>query len=155
MFFLVGTMDYLGLLNHSYDIELHEEPELSKEEYLAEHVFDFTTYDSKKSVLFGEWCVKVCKAITDKKTFDFIEIDDEHYRWYLLMINMPFFENRLSWGGSIRGAWWDLYGDNLFTLNSCGLYEEGVQLLEIKLNSKQWNEFINAIAIFSSREEKT
>lgn len=93
--------------------------------------------------------MEVCGAITKKKTFDYIATDDGNL-WYLIMVNMPFFDGKLEWGTSIRGAWWDLYSSKSFTLKSCGLYEGEDQLLELKFNESQWIEFIEAMIKFTT-----
>lgn len=138
---------YLGLLEHSFDVGKACGEFNNKLEFLSEHIFDFTTYDSEMASLLGGKALEVCTVINDKKTFDYIK-DKDNYRWYLLMCNMPFFEGKLEWGTSIRGAWWSLYGDNVFELSSCGLYVEGEQLLDLKLNEKQWDSFVKAMKGF-------
>jgi len=147
-------VDYLKLLEHSYEMERLEDADLDRAEYLSDHIFDFTTYDGEIANLFGQKAVDVCKAITDKATFNYID-DEESYKWYLLMINMPFFEKKLNWGTSIRGAWWDLHGNDIFELNSCGLYENEEQLLDIKFNELQWNAFVKAMAVFTEATAET
>ena len=38
--------------------------------------------------------------------FEYIE-KEEQYTNYLIMINMPFLQDKLEWGSSVRGAWFD------------------------------------------------
>ncbi len=139
-------MNYLELLNHSYSVaKTHLEcPPRSRLEFLSEYIFDITTYDSEMAEFFGRNAVAVCAAINDCKTFEFIN-DAENYKWYLAMVNMPFFYDRITWGGSIRGAWWD--GDIM--LDSCGLWQDNEQLTELKFTLDEWREFIGAVVIFS------
>jgi hypothetical protein len=101
-------MNYLKLLTESYDYAKDEDPEVGKLEFLSDAIFDFTTYDGEISSTMGVWALSVCKAISDKKTFEYIK-SEEGYLWYILIVNMPFFQDKLDWGGSIRGAWWGLY----------------------------------------------
>ena len=115
-------MNFLNMLNHSYKVEYKTKPNLSRLGYLSVHVFDFTTYDSEIDELFAEKALEVCLAITSGKTFEYQKESDDNYRWYLIMCNMPFFVDKLEWGTSIRGAWWDLHGNDHFEINSCGLY---------------------------------
>ena len=145
-------MDYLNLLEHSYkEIKATRGGhELERLEFLADDIFDFTTYESTISSMMAKKAIEVCKAISDKKTFDYID-SEEGNLWYLIMINMPFFKNKLEWGTSIRGAWWDLYSDKNFIIESCGLFENDEQLLELKLNEKQWGEFIEAMIKFIAK----
>lgn len=95
--------NYLSKLNGSF---IHYDGELSKSEFLSSFVFDFVTYEEKFTELFVAKALEVCDAVSQGKTFDYIA-DEERRQWYLLMVNMPFFVDRLSWGSSIRGAWWE------------------------------------------------
>lgn len=139
-------MNYKELLDHSYKMNpiLFEEQQ-SKLEYLSDYIFSFTTYDAGMSELFAQKAVEVCDAITNRSTFDYIA-DEHNYQWYLLMVNMPFFENKLNWGSSIRGAWWDV---NSFKLESCGLWKGDDQLLELELDANTWEPFIRAVVDFA------
>ena len=141
-------MDYLKLLKESYKEVSSEDRELEKLEFLASEIFGFTTYENEVSSLMAQKALEVCKAISDKKTFDYIA-SEEGNLWYLVMVNMPFFENRLEWGTSIRGAWWDLWGNKEFTIESCGLFSDGEQILELKLNEGEWPKFIEAMIRFT------
>lgn len=141
-------MNYLELLKESYKEVSSEDRELEKLEFLASEIFGFTTYENEVSSLMAQKALEVCKAISDKKTFDYIA-SEEGNLWYLVMVNMPFFENRLEWGTSIRGAWWDLWGNKEFTIESCGLFSDGEQILELKLNEGEWPKFIEAMIRFT------
>ncbi len=143
-------MNYLKLLRESYKetTDNRDDPTLEKLEFLANDIFGFTTYENVVSSMMAKKALEVCKAISDKKTFDYIAIEEGNF-WYLVMVNMPFFGNRLEWGTSIRGAWWDLWGNKEFTIESCGLFSDGEQILELKLNNSEWIKFIEAMANFS------
>lgn len=146
-------MDYVKLLENSYEREKEFQSNGTTErlEFLAENIFDFTTYESVVSSLMAQKCLEVCKAISEKKTFEYIK-SDEGNLWYLIMVNMPFLEGKLEWGTSIRGAWWHLYGDRKFTVESCGLYVEYEQLLEISFDEDEWPRFIDAMIEFARSE---
>ncbi len=106
------------------------------------------TYDADASELFARKAVEVCEALSLKKTFAYIE-KQEGCIWYLLMCNMPFFEHRLEWGTSIRGAWW---GEPV-SLCSCGLWTDGgEQIQELKFSPPEWGEFISAVVAFAAPE---
>ena len=62
---------------------------------------------------------------------------------------MPFFAEKLEWGTSIRGAWWNLRGDRKFKIKSCGLYIGDEQLLEISFDENEWTQFINVMIQFA------
>lgn len=79
----------------------------SKLEYLADIVFDFTSYDSAISELFGQGMIEVIECIIARKTFEYQKQSDGKYMTYLTMVNMPFLKNQLNWGTSIRGAWFE------------------------------------------------
>jgi len=145
-------MDFLNLLEHSYEENKANRGDqaLERLEFLADDIFDFTTYENTVSSMMAQKAIEVCMAINDKKTFDYIS-NEQGNLWYLIMVNMPFFQNKLEWGTSIRGAWWDLYGDKTFVIESCGLFEDGEQLLEMRLNEKQWGEFIEAMIKFIAK----
>lgn len=148
-------MDYLKLLEHSFEMDRERDTSMGRLEYLSINIFDFTTYDSAMDELFARKALEVCIAITDKQTFEY-QNDEEGYKWYLIMANMPFFVGKLEWGTSIRGAWWALYGEKVFEVSSCGLYENGEQILEpLKFNKIQWDNFIKAVAAFVMAREAT
>lgn len=142
--------DYLKLLEHSYTMESQTSGgrDQSRLGYLAQHIFDFTTYESEADELFARKAVEVCAAITDGKTFDYIANPPARI-WYLLMVNMPFFMPRLNWGGSIRGAWWD---HEQPALNSCGLWVGQEQQTEWEFSGEQWVEFVRAVIAFTAPE---
>lgn len=144
-------MDYLELLENSFAIEKEtfECPTNSRFKYLAESIFDFTTYDDSMSDLFGRKAVEVCAVINDGKTFDYIE-DAENYKWFLLMCNMPFFANKLEWGTSIRGAWWGASPGEQIEFQSCGLWVGDEQCAEpMEFSVSEWRKFVAAVVAFS------
>ena len=143
-------MDYLKLLEHSYRVAVEQDecPPDSRLEWLGDQVFGFTTYDGAMSALFAEKAIEVCDAITRRETFDYIGSKDG-YKWFLLMCNMPFFADRLEWGTSIRGAWWDAS-----KLESCGLWEGDKQVLSLEFTDGQWNEFARALVDFARSDAR-
>lgn len=148
-------MDYKELLEHSYKVAAKTfdcAPE-SRLEYLGDHIFNFATYDSEMSVLFASKAVEVCAAINNKLTFDFIE-DDNNYKWFLIMCNMPFFTERLEWGTSIRGAWWGGMPGNQIEFQSCGLWIGNKQLHQtMKFSREEWEKFIAAVVEFAANTQ--
>jgi len=150
-------MNYLELLERSHKLEIKydiccrpDEP-MSKLEYLN-YVFDFTTYADFLDEIFVTKALEVCKAISNKSTFDYIHKSDDHHLWFIAMCNMPFFISKISWGTSIRGAWWDIYegADKPFIIKSTGLYDENEeQILALELNAVEWGKFIAAMLEFA------
>ncbi len=143
-------VNYLKTLEHSYALEAQRggSSAISRLGYLAQHIFDFTTYESEIDELFARKAVEVCAAITDGKTFEYIANPTGRI-WYFLMVNMPFFMPRLTWGTSIRGAWWD---HNPQALDSCGLWVDEEQQTEWVFSSEQWEQFVRAVIAFAQAE---
>lgn len=139
-------MDYGHLLEHSFAVEAedHHSSALGRLEYLADQIFDFTTYDGGMSRIFARKAVEVCEAITTKCTFQYIEKSVENYQWFLLMCNMPFFASRIDWGTSIRGAWWDPK-----PLSSCGLWDKRTQIDKLRFSYEEWDSFMLAVVEFA------
>ena len=149
-------MAYKELLEHSHKVaaETFECAPQSRLEYLGDHIFDFTTYDGEMTVLFARKAVEVCEAINSRLTFDYIK-DADNYRWYLLMCNMHFFEDKLEWGTSIRGAWWGARPGRQIEFDSCGLFVGDEQLTEtLKFSADDWSQFIAAVIEFAAPEMK-
>ncbi len=129
----------------------------SKGEFLASAIFNLTTYDGGLDNFFVDKIINICEAINNKTTFEFIK-DADNYTWYIAILNMKFFESKLNWGTSIRGAWWE----DKIIINSCGLYlEEGDdgytddaedgrwnQLLKITIQGKHVDAFFRAVINF-------
>ena len=67
---------------------------------------------------------------------------------------MPFFKGKLELGTSIRGAWWDLYGNKKFIIESCELWIDDKQTLILEFNESEWKQFIAAMVNFASHEYK-
>lgn len=144
-------MNYLEMLNHSYEQtrESLDDLDMGKLEFLGDHIFGFTTYEDQIVSLMTTKAIEVCEAISGRTTFDYISSEDGNL-WYLIMVNMPFFRNRLEWGTSIRGAWWDHKAQ---IIDSCALFENYQQLLKIEIPKDKWPIFISAMAEFA--ESKT
>lgn len=81
--------------------------EVSKYEWLAENVFDLTTYDNRLNDVFGKKIFEVCKAINEGTTFEYIAKDDIHYTTYILVCQILDMFHWIDWGTSIRGAWFE------------------------------------------------
>jgi hypothetical protein len=143
-------MDYLKILEHSFSVskEIFECPPESRLEYLGDHFFDFTTYDGEMSFLFAQKAVEVCQAINNMKTFEYIE-NGTNYKWFLLMCNMPFFSDKLEWGTSIRGAWWD----HKIEFSCLGLWDGDTQLSDtMTFDQDEWMRFISAVIEFAKNK---
>lgn len=140
-------MTHDQLLEASFEDAMHNEchPH-SRLEFLGDNIFNFTTYDSEMSELFASKALEVCAAISDGKTFNYIETPENH-QWYLIMVNMPFFSEKIEWGTSVRGAWWI---HNEITLETCGLDDGEKQVLDPTFTREEWIEFVAALIRFSA-----
>ena len=144
--------DFLKMLEHSFLIQCEHEcfcgnGDYSKLEYLGENIFSFVTYESEFVSKMAKWAIDTCVAISDRKTFEMVD-DDEAGNWYLIMVNMPFFESKLEWGSSIRGAWWE--DSSGIKINSYGLYDGEEQVLELFLEKGEMVNFSRAMYKFIS-----
>ena len=141
---------YLETLRNSYFLEKSRDEFITKDSYLSDHIFDFTTYDYDIDDQLVPMAIGVCKAITQRKTFDFIQ-DKDRYLWFILMCNMPFFRSKISWGSSIRGAFWDT--SETISIESCGLYDSNQnQTTKLEFKGNEWIAFIEAVIEFQSEE---
>jgi hypothetical protein len=116
---MATKQEFISALDEAFkdDRDLYEgqdgDSSTSAHYFLAENVFDFTLYDTAKDV---QWCMEalsVIRAILTGTTFDMFR-DPANEEMYLKMVNMPFMDGLLEWGGSIRGAWFDTHGDKRF-----------------------------------------
>lgn len=104
-------MDYKSKFDKLYqDAKKRNFPPGNKLMFLGSDVFDFTTYDGEVYELFAKKMIEVIDCILNKKTFDYQNESTENYLNFLTMVNMPFLSDKLEWGMSIRGAWFDEYG---------------------------------------------
>lgn len=130
--------------------------EYSKLEFLSDNIFEFITLDSEIAEYFAFRAIQVCQAINDRTTFQFIE-DSDNYRWYLAMCNMPFFADKISWGCSIRGAFWkqplDPESGKFVSIKPslCGLFDGQEQLLDMEFTLEEWKNFIKALIEFTAK----
>jgi hypothetical protein len=134
--------DFKAMLTARYavDAKLSEIADIPSEywpwDFLAGDVFDFTLYDSNADVTFSKAMVEVITTLLDQSTFEFIN-DSDQYNKYLTMVNMPFLNGKLDWGGSIRGACFD--EDSSFDV-CCG---------EVVVEKNEVKEFMYAVVEWS------
>lgn len=91
------------------EVETSECPPYNKLEFIGRDVFDFTTYDGAMDEFLAGKMIEVVDCILNGTTFEY-QKDEANYINYLTMVNMPFLKDKLEWGTSIRGAWFDEYG---------------------------------------------
>lgn len=127
-------MDYLEMLEESYEEYKKWEHENfhTKLNFLADGVFGITTYENSIECEMAQEFLQVCEAISNNTTFDFISTEED-CNIYLRTINYPFFIDRIEWGSSIRGAWWE---NGITKIESCHLFSNGDQIIGEDFNMK-------------------
>ena len=147
-------IDLEAMLSHSYQVHLAwHDGEGSRQEFLSSYIFGFSTYDSEMDELFAMRAIEVCKAITERTTFEYIK-DRSQYEWFLSMCHMEFFHDRICWGTSIRGAFWDAASSGFMEYETCGLWLGDEQITEtIQFTSDEWNSFMHALISFADIKE--
>jgi hypothetical protein len=99
--------EILKLIEHRYTvINSIREDSVSRKAFIADEIFDITTYDDDLSEEYCDRILEVLKVIYLHETFDYIEIES-NYRNYIDITNMGNIQSMLEWGTSIRGAWLD------------------------------------------------
>jgi hypothetical protein len=68
------------------------------------------------------------------------------------MVNMPFFAQRLNWGSSVRGAWWEAH-NGIIQLSSGCLWQDGTQVCCMEFTKDQWSDFITAVVLFGAKDD--
>lgn len=143
-------MNYLERLEKEYAYDVEANNQESKLDYLSSDIFGFTTYDEEIGAFLARKALEICAAISNGTTFDYIK-DAENYKWYIVILNTKFFSDKLDWGTSIRGAWWNLYNDETFKITSGYLAgEHGL----IEFNKDQWPEFVKAMIEFAGLKDE-
>jgi hypothetical protein len=139
--------------------------DLTRLEFLSDHIFGVVTYDSEMAEFFAQKAIEVCLAISNQTTFKYTE-ELDNYKWFLVMMNMPFFDGKLSCRVSLRDAWWEGptdQGINLWTrhqypslrpASSSALIKELSEMeddcnIGLDFTVKQWHDFIEALAEFA------
>ena len=80
--------------------------DMSKLHFVAMFIFDFELDDTEMYESFALRMIEVIESILNEKTYEYIK---SNYENYLLMVNMPFLKDKIDYGVSIRGAWFDEY----------------------------------------------
>lgn len=69
-------------------------------------IFDLITYDSAMDLNLVGRMVEVCRAIVNRKTYEF-QMTEEGYKDFITIVQFKWFSRKLNWGVSIRNAWFD------------------------------------------------
>lgn len=130
--------------------------DLTRLEFLNDHIFGVVTYDSEMAEFFAQKAIEVCLTISNQTTFKYTE-ELDNYKWFLVMMNMPFFDGKCSCRVSLRDAWWEGptdQGINLWTGTLCFMIKELSEMeddcgIGLDFTVKQWHDFIEALAEFA------
>lgn len=149
---------FIKLLDSSFESMnediLSENSRKSRLVFLGEDIFDFTTYDGSISEAMAKDAVEAIDAITERKTFEYFKRDPGNEEKFIRIINTPFFQDRLDWGTSIRGAWWDMTGrfqNN--SLDRVHLEDDEKQIDKLTFSTDEaWETFMRAIVEWSKGE---
>lgn len=144
----MNPQNYRHALEEGFSFYAQNHEDITRLEYLSDFIFAFTTYDTEMGELFARKAIEVCLAITNRTTFDYIK-DKEQYQWFLIMVNMPFFKERLNWGTSVRGAFWDAGINSNFILDTIGLYLNGEIVEKVFFSEDEWRDFVVALSDFA------
>lgn len=133
-------MRYLDLIEKDYKETLQAEEGKSKLEYIGEDVFNLCTYCVETTEFMTTKALEVCHAINNRNNHEYISVDHDH-TWYVTILNMPFFKDKIDWGTSIRGAWWCKHE----SMNNNNLKLED-------MDNDKWHQFISDLLEFSGLE---
>lgn len=90
---------------HAVMEEITNDPERSRYETVA-GMFGITTYDSGMDEALVRIMMPTLLAIGNKTSYSLVP-DPQKYLHFCITVNMPLLKMRLSWGTSIRGAWYN------------------------------------------------
>lgn len=135
--------DFRQMLEEGYAEITKAEP-MTRLAYLSDYIFQLVTYEAAD--LLANDALEVCEAINEGKTYQYIMQDAQKSYMYILLVNMPFFIEKIEWGISIRGAWWQ----EVIHFSSCGLWLAGKQVMtkSHSLTREEWQQFIAAMIEF-------
>ena len=74
--------------------------------FIGDYVFDFTTYDYEISEIMATNMLEVIDSILSCTASEYIK-DKNNYLNFISMINMPFLNDKIEWGCSVRNCWLD------------------------------------------------
>ena len=114
-------------------------------------IFEITTYDGDADKHFVEKILEVLEVIDNRKTFEYIEANQKNYFNFLMVVNFPVVAKLISWGTSIRGAWFESRFDKPFKPVEGLIMLEGVKHPEI-VGADEMTAFIQGAKEFLKTE---
>lgn len=144
-------MDFLKVLLDTYQdsITYSGRPDYSRLAYIGDYIFEFETDDPNMAELFAKKALEICRVISRGEAQIFTR-EPNNYQWFLVMVNIPFFRNKIDSGPSIRNIWWTHNQDylNIYSLFICGEMQNNVSF-----SHDEWIEFIEALLIFGKVDD--
>lgn len=77
-----------------------------RRDFIVEHLFGLTTYDTHLTTIFNNTITEVMRVIYERGNFEYIK-DEKNYIKFILVANILDEHNMINWGSSIRGCWFD------------------------------------------------
>jgi len=104
---------WLNILNYNYQEQSPWNGDgYLKTEFVAQHILDIYTYSNMTDNFLCVKTLEVMEAIQENKTFEYIS-DENNNLWYMAVLHMDFLSDKISWGSSIRGAFWESFHNGL------------------------------------------
>jgi len=105
----------------------------TRNKFIISFVFSVTTYDSSVDDFYARKFIRVCNAITNGNLDEYWNYDDDCF--INLMLNLPFFYEKLTWENSIAECEWE--------------YPVVVECLGFTPLTKQpWENFLKGLELF-------
>jgi len=127
-------ISYKPLIESSYKESQYHDEGVTKAEFILS-LFNIHPYESGDNADFlAEKVLGVITAITKRKTFEYHENDP---CWYLAVCHITEIANKITWGTSIRGAFWE----SEIKLDTCSLFYNGNQILNFLFTDDEFGQF--------------
>lgn len=108
--FKIGIKNYITLERGLRLEELDETVITSLKLSFLTTIFGITTYSHYLDVEFGNDILEVMKIINNRKNFEYIK-NKENHKKFIYVANLLENKNWTEWGTSIRGCWFNSYGN--------------------------------------------
>ena len=119
--------------------------ETTKYEWVADRVFDLTTYDGELDELFVKDILEVCEVILENRNYEYI-LDKRDYIKFILVCQLLDKFGWIEWGTSIRGSWFENSADRAIL--------EGLEWSKWDENERKWVNHTIPAVIFSKENLK-
>ncbi len=155
--------NWLEILEYNYKREVDDSGEMLKTEFVANNILGIFTYSNMTDHFLCVKTLEVMEAIHYRKTFDYITNTEDNL-WYMAVLHMDFLSNKISWGTSIRGAFWESFHAGMPHNPKGSLAEIGDSMLfkvdtdeqveYIISDNDEWDCFVIALLEFCQEDRK-